>query len=147
MNFRKNKRSYLQIVLIGLVCVLYTNLFAQTIDGSTALRIDRIVAVVNEEVITQSELNRVVATLKVKLKSMFTNPEELARKIKEAEENIINQMVEERLILSEAKKFEIKVNPEKLEARLEGVKQGFNNEKEFEQALDAQGLTLEDLKR
>jgi len=146
MNFRKNKARAVQILPIGLLFILCTNLFAQTINPERSRRIDRIVAVVNEEVITQSEVNRVLATLEVRLRSSYTDPEELAVKVKQAEENIISQMVEEKLILSEAKKLDIKIAQEKIEARIEEAKEDFADEEQFEQALDKQGLTPKDLR-
>jgi len=62
------------------------------------------------------------------------------------EKNIIEQMVEEKLILSEAKKFDIEIEQDKIEAHIEQIKESFPSEEDFEQALEAQDLTLKDLR-
>lgn len=113
-------------------------LFAQTVD--------RIVAIVNNEVITQSDVNRVLATIEAEYRSLFSDPEEVAQKFKQAEENIISQMIEEKLILSEAKRYEIEAEEDTIEARIEQIKEHLAGIEEFEQALEVQGLTLKDLR-
>ena len=121
-------------------------LFAQTSDNSTPLTIDKIVAIVNNEVITQSDVDRVLATIEAEFRSIYADPLELTQELKQAKENIIRQMVEEKLILSEAKKYEIKADQDKIDSRIEQIKQGFSSEDEFEQALAMQGLTLKNLR-
>ena len=132
------KNISLQILAIGLFFVFCVISSAQTID--------KIVAIVNDEVITQSDVDRVLATIEAECKSVYSNPQELAQKLKQAKENIINQMTEEKLILSEAKRYDIKIEEEKVEGRIEQIKESFPNDEEFEQVLDIQGLTLKDLR-
>jgi len=112
----------------------------------SAQTIDKIIAVVNDEVIAQSDLDRVLATIEAEYRSLYTDLQELNRKLEQVKENIINQMVEEKLILSEARKFAFKVEKENLEARIEQIREKFPSEKEFELFLEAEELTLKDLR-
>ncbi len=138
MKLRKNNYLKTSLCTLLLVVCLSLPLLAQTID--------KIIAVVNEEVITQTDLRRVLATIETEYKNIYSGPQEFAEQIEQAKKNIINQIVEEKLILSEAKKYEIKVEEETIAERIDKIKQGFASEEEFEQALILQGLTLKDLR-
>lgn len=102
-------------------------------QSPSAQTIDRIVAIVNNEIITQSDVDRVLATMEAEFNTQSN------------EENIINQMVEEKLILCEARAYDITVDESKIEARIEQIRKDFPSEQGFEQALEVQGLTLQDL--
>lgn len=119
---------------------------AQGATDSTALTIDRIVAIVNNEVITQVDLNRAEATIRAEYMGIYPDPQEFAQKLAIARKNIISQMIEEKLILSEAKRYEIEVEPAEIQARLDKIKTSFSSEEEFEQILEDEGLTLKDLR-
>lgn len=121
------------IVLFVLTLIL---LFMQPLLAQT---IDKIIAVVNNEIITQSDVNRVLAAIEV-------DSGELKEKLNEIKENIINQMVEEKLILCEAKRLDIKIDENTIDERIEEIKEKFPSEEEFEKALAAQELTLKNLR-
>lgn len=120
------------VLFVSALILLFTPaLLAQTID--------RIIAVVNNEIITQSDVNRVVAAIEV-------DPGKLKEKLNEIKENIINQMIEEKLILCEAKRVGIKIDEFIIDEHIEEVKEKFPSEEEFEKALAAQELTLKNLR-
>lgn len=130
----------IRVILAALLSVLFCvpALLAQTTD--------RIVAIVNNEVITQSEVDRVLATMEAKLKELYSTPEELQEKMNQLKQNIVSQMVEEKVILGEAKKMGIKIAEEIIDERIKQIKARFTSEEQFEQSLEAQGLTLKDLR-
>ncbi len=119
----------------------------------------RIVAVVNQEVITQSDLNRAFLPVYLQMQSHYP-PEQLAEKAKEIRERVLQQLVEERLMLQAALNpqpiemgkgkigipMPIAVSPEEVEEMLAETKARFQSFEEMEEALQEQGLTLEDLR-
>lgn len=117
-------------------------LFIQSLSART---VDRIVAIVNEEIITQSDIDAVFTTIEPEFRDVYSDPEELNRKLEQVKKNIINQLVEEKLVLSEAKRHDIQIDKEIVEERIERLKKRFSSEKEFELALEARSLTLKDL--
>ncbi|UCB56545.1 MAG: peptidyl-prolyl cis-trans isomerase [Candidatus Omnitrophota bacterium] len=133
---RQNKLQILLILSLGL-------LFMQPLAAET---IDRIVAVVNDEVIAQTDVDRVLATIETEYKIIYTDPEEFSEKFLQAKENVISQMLEEKLILCETKKYDIKIDESVIDARIEQIKQTFPSERDFEWAIEDQGLTLGDLR-
>lgn len=133
---RQNKLQIFFVLSLGL-------LFMQSLAAET---IDRIVAVVNNEVIAQTDVDRVLATIETEYKILYPDPEEFSEKFLQAKENVVNQMLEEKLILCETKKYDIKIDESMIDARIEQIKQTFPSEEAFEWAIEQQGLTLKDLR-
>jgi peptidyl-prolyl cis-trans isomerase SurA len=127
---------FLLMVILG--TFLTNPLFAQTVD--------KIIAVVDNEIITQTDVDRVLATVEAAKGASGQDLSQLEQDLKKIRENVINQMIEEKLILSEAKKLDIKVDETKIDARIEKIKQSFSSAEEFEMALATQGLTIKDLR-
>ncbi|MFI5322356.1 MAG: peptidylprolyl isomerase [Thermodesulfobacteriota bacterium] len=94
--------------------------------------IDRVVAVVNDDVITLSELREM---------ALSTNP----TSTKEIDENaVLQQMIEEKLFDQEAKKLGLTVTEAELDASIENVKQKFNlNDAQMAEVLKKQNMTPE----
>lgn len=119
----------------------------------------KIVAVVNDEVITQAELDRALTPALGQLQQEF-GPEELAAKSQTLRETILQQMIEERLMLQEARHPRpvevskgrigtpqpIVTSDEEVEEVLAKAQARFKNPEEFSEALSQQGMTLDDLK-
>jgi parvulin-like peptidyl-prolyl isomerase len=140
MNFLKMMTMIKKLAVLAMTLIFAQPLFAGTLD--------EIVAVVNEEVITQREVNRFLAVIKSEYKDANeTLPEGFEDNIAQARKSIINQMIEERLILSEARKSGIEADEARINARIEQVKEKFPSEKAFENSLQSQRFTLKDLRR
>jgi len=108
--------------------------------------IDKIVAVVNDDIITQSELEESMLPFVADYKVRY-GEEEFLDKIDEARADALNRLIEEKLILHEAKRIEVTVEDEEVEFRLERVKSNFTTEAEFYKALEASGVTPAKLKQ
>ncbi len=107
--------------------------------------VNEIAVVVNDKVITQSEVNKILMPIYTQYKSAYSG-EELLQKLQEARKNVLNQMIEDKLMLQEAKKQGIEVSDEELEEKLNQVKSQFSNDEEFRQILKSENLTMLDLK-
>lgn len=130
--------SYLGFLLCVTTCM-------QIAAISAAQVIDRIVAVVNDDVITQSELQESMLPFIADYKIRYEE-EELEGKIDEVRQDALNRLIEEKLILQEAKKREIAVEDSDIEERLDSVKERFNSEEEFNEAIADSGITMARLK-
>ena len=90
--------------------------------------IDRVVAVVNREVITQSELDEAAQTVK---KSKLAEPAaaslnpigEPTEPNKSLQRDLLNQMIEQRLLQQEAKKSGIRVSDAEMELALKDIEE------------------------
>ncbi len=103
---------------------------------------DRVVAVVNNDAITLSELQESVAIVKHETKQSSTNESELAGQI-------LSKLIDNRLQLQEAERDKVVVDDaevtEELNERMK--KLGSPSSQEFENMLRTQGLTLGSVRR
>ncbi len=120
---------------------------------------NRIVAIVNNEIITQSELNRALAPVYFQMQASLS-PEELSQQMDQLRRRVLEQLVDERLMLQEARSpREVEVGKGKIgtppvitvserdvEEMLEETRSRFETPEEFAEALLRQGITEEDLR-
>ena len=130
-------KKFAVLILLYAVLLFPACLKAEIVDG--------IVAVVNNEVVTQAELNAILLPLYTQYKSTYSD-EELLKKIDEAKKNILYKLIEDKLILQEAHKIGMPATDEEVAERLEQIKSQFSSSQEFKSALASQGLTVVDLK-
>jgi len=107
--------------------------------------VSRVVAQVNGDIITSQELDQIVRPLYAKYKSVYSG-EELEKRIREARKNAIDQLIERKLILQEAKKKNIQVDPKDIETKLGQIKSKFDSDEEFYYALEKEGMTVDQLR-
>lgn len=107
-------------------------LFISSIKISNAEVVDRVIAVVNEDVITKTELEDATEIF-------FPDPNNRPQK-----EVIITQLIEQILLEQEAKKNGITISEAEVDRGVELVKNQFNlNDQDFNEVLKKQNLTPE----
>ncbi len=122
------------IVLLMSVGMVHTSLQAT----------DRILAIVNKDTITQSEadiyLNMVILQLSQQYKGKA-----LEDQIADEKEQLVDRMIEDKIILQEARRKGLRARPDKVKQRVEQIKAGYDSEIDFESSLKERGLTVKDL--
>ena len=108
--------------------------------------IEEIYAVVNDEIITYSELFNAEQQLINELRTKYKG-KEFEEALKENKQELLNRMIEYKLILSKAKEKNYDVeNDIKIIIKEIKKQNNFKTDKEFEEALNSQGLTMEKFK-
>lgn len=102
--------------------------------------LDRVVAVVNDEVITQSELDAVLRPIYEDYRNQFSQSQ-LVSKLNEARQKLLNQLIEDRLVYQEAKAKGLKVPAAELEQQMKRFQDQFETNEEFEDAISSEGLS------
>jgi peptidyl-prolyl cis-trans isomerase SurA len=115
--------------LIGFAAILLV------CQSAWALVIDRVVAVVNKEVVTQSEVEE-AAQLRKKQDQEGSVP---------TEKELLNQIIEKKIELQWARKKGIRIDDQELKVALEDIKQrnGFQSDEAFKLALEKEGVGWE----
>lgn len=129
----KNLRPY-AVILLFFIIGIATSCFAQ----------DKIVAIVNKDVITQKDLNDFINFTRMQLASEF-KPREAEERIQSIRPELLTKLIEDRLILQEAKRNNIKVDEVRIRARIEELKERYGSNTDFEVALRGQGLVQADI--
>lgn len=134
---RNNFRIFVVILLIGLFSPLYLS----------AEVVDKVVAVINDEVITLSELEEETAGLFRSITQQ--NPAKpISDALEEAREVSLNSMIEHRLIKQKADKYNVTVTEADIDAAYEKMRNGMSlNPTEFRQKLEKSGLTEESYRK
>ena len=115
-------------------------------SGETAAPADRIVAIVNKESITQSEADAFLNLIIMQLSQRYQG-KELEEKIEHEKQELMGKMIEERIILQEAKRKKLQARADMVKKRLEEARRSYGSDEEFQASLKLRGLTLSDLEK
>ncbi len=108
--------------------------------------VDRVVAVVNQEIITFSEIEKWSRPFREEIRT----EDRLGRqeRLQEVLRKVLDKVIEEKLIEQEARKSGIKVTSKEIEMAIEEVKQKNKVDQEgLEKALASEGLTFETFRK
>ncbi len=106
--------------------------------------VDRIYAQVNEDIITLSDINRRMASLRKELSRRYSG-EQLEQAVLREEEDVLNTLIEEKLLIQKA--IEVGVDAEvepKVSSRIQQImkENGIEGLDQFEEILEQQGSSL-----
>jgi parvulin-like peptidyl-prolyl isomerase len=105
---------------------------------------DKIVAVVNNDIITQKDLADFINFMRIQLSQQYKG-EELALKLEDAKKGLLDKLIEDRLILQEAKKENIRSDENRVKARMNEIRRHYGFTVEFQRDLAKQGLVPADI--
>lgn len=110
----------------------------------SAILLDRVIATVNNEVITWSELRKGIELEGKEFLNGLTDNEK-EKKIKELEKIFLNRMVDMRLQIQEARKLGLDVSPSEANDAIADIKRKYNlTDEGLVESLKAEGLTLDE---
>ncbi len=127
--------------LAGLTLALSSGLPAQT---KPATVVDRIVAQVNDDIITLSDINHEMVGAREELSAKYSGAQ-LEEQLKKAQKQVLEQLIEEKLFLQKANDLGMGSGMDTQVSAFIEQKRKENNIKdmdEFERALEQQGMTM-----
>jgi len=130
------------IQIFSLVAIIS---LAQIQNTSARELLDQVVAVVNDEAITQSELDSVLRPVYEDFKAQFSG-QELMRELNDARQKILSQLIEDRLVYQEAIEQGIEVTEDEIEEDMSGFRESFETDRQMQAALKGQGLSMKKLR-
>src|SRR3989338_6027090 len=130
---------------LKLIIILLTAILEASPASYGRQLLDRVVAVVNDEAITQSELDIILRPLYEEYRRHYEGSE-LLKAVAEARQRILSQLIEDRLVYQEAKLREVEVEPTRIDQDLEQFQAQFENQEIYEQALQEQGISETELR-
>jgi len=107
--------------------------------ASPAMALDKIVAVVNNEIITQSDLDNFVNFTRIQMADKLSG-KQLEEKIAAMKPDLLQRLIEDKVILQEAKKNNIKSDESRVTARISEIKRRYPSDKQFQAALAEEGM-------
>lgn len=130
-----------KLILISLFCLLWLS------PANATYLLDRVVAIVNQEVITWSELYRSMETDAMPgVKGL--SDEERKKVFKENEAVFLENLINFKLQLQEARSSGINVSDAEIKDAIEGIKNKYGmSEAKFQESLKSEGYTFDEYKK
>jgi parvulin-like peptidyl-prolyl isomerase len=113
---------------------------------SSARAKDEIIAIVNQDAITSKDFTDFLNFMRLQLSEQYKG-KELEEKVAGAKTDLLNRLIEDRLILQEAKKNNIVIDEARVKSRINEAKKDYPTEMQFQEELMKQGLTQADIER
>jgi peptidyl-prolyl cis-trans isomerase SurA len=128
-----------------LIIVLVASLMLGTLGGTAMAEVvDRIVAVVNNDIITMSELDDMTKAIEAQ-----SGIKPTSRDVKEMQRKMLETLIDRKLALAEAKRRGLKVSPKEVDEAVEEFKKNNNipDDATLLKALSNAGLTFKEFKK
>ena len=110
--------------------------------------VDRIVAVVNDEIITYLELQQQLKPYEEKIQTMGYAEDEERQMLYKVKNDIIQKLIDEKLADQEIKKNKITVSEAEIDASIERIKASrMWSDEDLRTALKMEGMTLQELRQ
>jgi parvulin-like peptidyl-prolyl isomerase len=132
------KTKYMVMICCMAACIIAAPAFCSAQD--------KVVAVVNDEIITQKDLDGFISFMRVQMAREYSEVQ-LEQKIDSMKQDLLQRLIEDRLILQEARKSKIAVDKNRIKAKIVELKKAHNTDKEFQDFLIQQGVTEADLEK
>jgi len=146
MSFREICRRNGRFRGSFLLALMISCVFPSMIEASPLL--DRVVAVVDKEVITWSELYRAMEFEMMNSAVKLAGDEAKKKLFKENEVAFLEAMIDKKLQLQLAKRVDVGASKEEVAEAIEGIKKKYSmDDKEFRESLTKEGFTLEEYKK
>ncbi len=131
-------------VWLALLLVL-TMLIPFTPKLSASEMVDRIVAIVNDDVICLYDVHDMLRVLENRVDEMGYPEERREEIMNDLRQKVINKLIDKKLTDQELKKYDIGVSEEEIDRTLERMKEnGIFNDEELQEMLSTEGLTMEE---
>ena len=110
--------------------------------------VDRIAAVVNNEIILLSEFDESFNPYAERIMASGYSPDEERRMLFNTREEILNQLIDQKLTDQQIKQSNITVRDDEIDGAIERLKEAnFFTDEELRQMLNAEGLTIEEYRQ
>jgi len=110
--------------------------------------VDRIVAVVNDDIIRLTELNKAVAALEEQIRLKKYAPEKEQEEIYRLRQEMLNSLIDDKLADQEIKTAGIFVDEQEIDKAIEQVKKAnYYSDEDLRRALTASGVSMSDYRK
>jgi len=131
-------------------CIIYSFYFSifgfSFVDKAKGAEgVDRIVAVVNDDIITLFELNQTVKPYAEKIRDLGYSTDQEHKMLFKVREDMLNQLIDQKLKDQEIKRIGIKIEEKEIDQTIERIKEtNFYTDEDLRDALAKEGLTMEE---
>ncbi len=139
----RNPRATKHLIIFFCLWSVVCGLSSSPLQAKQEL-LDRVIAVVNDDVITQSELDGLLRPLYEQYMRDYSG-QTVMKMLAEAQDKLLSQLIEDRLVYQEAVKKKIDVSEAEIEREMAGFRQKFGSDAKLEEALRSENISIKDL--
>ncbi len=147
-NSCRPKTSPALIFALLVACIVIGLTSSGTLGAQETEVVDRIVAVVNNEIITLYDLNRAFAPYAGNIRALKYPPEKERQTLFQVRQDVLDQLINSMLADQQVKRGQIKVSQKEIDNTIERLKESrqFTDE-QLRQGLASQGMTMEEYRK
>ena len=148
-----NNRSFKKNHIKSIYCLIYTLIFCLfgfplIINSKYAEIVDRIVAIVNDEVITLIELNSMLKPYTEKIRSLGYPPEKEQTLLYNVRKDMLDRLINQKIEDQEIKRSNVNIGEEQIDQTIERIKEtNYLTDEQFRAALSKDGITMEEYRK
>ena len=106
--------------------------------------VERIVAVVNDDIITYLEVQEEMSPYEAQIKAVGYDPEKEQQMLYRVRSDVVNKLVDQKITDQEIKRYKITVSDEDIDSNIEQIKKSkLWTDEDFRKALENEGMTIE----
>ncbi len=141
---KQSQHFYKKLLILSMAACCFS-LFGPTVyRAESAEVVDRIVAIVNEDIILLSELNRQLAPVEQQIRSSGVSPEEAVERIYEVRSALIDELIDETLADQVIRESGIRVSGGEVDAAIEQIKAvNRMTHEDLRRALEVRGMSID----
>jgi len=114
-------------------------------EVESAQVVDRVVAVINDDIVTLYELNRAIKPYADKIGASGYSQEKEKKMLFTVREDILNQLIDKKMEDQEIRRYKIKIDEKEVDLAIEHFKKAnYFTDEDLKEALSRDGLTLEE---
>lgn len=130
------------------IWVAVTLAFAGFAGAQQAELVDRIVAVVNSDIITLYDLNRAFKPYEANIKALGYSPDKERETLYQVRSDLLSQLIDSQLADQQIKLEQIAVTQQEINVTVERMKEARSfTDEQLRQGLAAQGITMEEYRK
>jgi peptidyl-prolyl cis-trans isomerase SurA len=134
--------------LVIAMAIFATVLFSGVASAQDSILVDRIVAVVNNEIITLYDLNQKFTPYAEKIKALGYSAEKERKTLFKVRSDVLNELIDHKLSIQQIEKYKLTVAEKEIDNALERMKVARHyTDEDIRAGLAQQGLTMEDLRK
>ena len=133
------------LLFIGLVAAFA---FPGSVYAQEAELIDRIVAVVNNDIITLHDLNRALKPYEDNIKALGYAPEKESETLFQVRKDLLDQLINSKLADQEIERAQISVSEKDIDETIERIKESRSaSDEQLREGLASQGMTMAEYRK
>ena len=106
--------------------------------------VERIVAVVNDDIITYLDVQKEMSPYEAQIKAVGYDPEKEQQMLYRVRSDVVNKLVDQKITDQEIKRYKINVSDEEIDGNIEQIKESkLWTDEDFRKALENEGMTIE----